>query len=250
MTAHTALPHLLTTTTKSNIVTTAPSRGLSPSSLPRSRSPIRPPSPPLHHRQQKMPSPRTSPALRPQSPLSPRFEAQSHRFETLQPPSPRAMHNRATGNSQRRANTTSLKLPSLPRYHPANFPSGHSSVQTTPDGTSLGSPQAPLSPRAHQRVVSDAQKHLFAYQRDMISRAQSPGGLDKPTSPRLEPLGSPGPVTPLELEGDGGYLVAGARHGPGESQTGEGRNELVEKLIREETRQQRGGDGVGRGERR
>lgn len=150
------------------------------------------------------------------------------------------MHSRATGNSQRRANTTSLKLPALPRYHPANFPSGHSSVQTTPDTTSLGSPQAPLSPRAHQRVVSDAQKHLLAYQREMISRAQSPGGIDKPMSPRLEPLGSPGPVTPLELEGDGGYLVAGARHSG--SDEDKGREELVDQLIREEARRRRTSD--------
>lgn len=152
------------------------------------------------------------------------------------------MHNRAAGNSQRRANTTSLKLPSLPRYHPANFPSNHSSVQSTPDTTSLGSPQAPLSPRAHQRVVSDAQKHLLAYQREMISRAQTPGGMEKPVSPRLQPLGSPGPVTPLELEGDGGYLVAGARHGGDGEQE---REELVQKLIREETKRRRTNEGAG-----
>ena len=71
----------------------------------------------------------------------------------------------------------------------------------------------------------------------MISRAQSPGGMDKPTSPRLEPLGSPGPVTPLELEGDGGYLMAGSRY----AEEGEkGRQELVEKLIREEAGRRRG----------
>lgn len=189
-----------------------------------------------------MPSPRTSPALRPQSPLSPRYESQSHhRLEPVQPTSPRAMHNRATANSQRRANTNSLKLPTLPRYHPANFPSYHSSAQTTPDASSTAnSPNAPVSPRgagSHQRVVSDAQKHLLAYQREMISRAQSPGGMDKPTSPRLEPLGSPGPVTPLELEGDGGYLMAGSRY----AEEGEkGRQELVEKLIREEAGRRRG----------
>lgn len=226
-------------------VTTAPSKGVSPSPLPRSKSPIRAAasSPP----KQRMPSPRTSPALRPQSPLSPRYESQGHRFDTLQPPSSRTVHNRAAGNSQRRANTTSLKLPSLPRYHPANFPSNHSSAQTTPDTASLGSPQAPLSPRAHQRVVSDAQKHLLAYQREMISRAQSPGGMDKPVSPKLEPLGSPGPVTPLELEGDGGYLLAGARYC---GEVAKEREELVEKLIREETRRRRTGDAAARPEDR
>lgn len=52
-------------------------------------------------------------------------------------------------------------------------------------------------------------------------------------SPRLAPLGSPGPVTPLELEGEGGFFVAGAR-GAGSQREGVNSNELVEKLIEEE----------------
>lgn len=36
--------------------------------------------------------------------------------------------------------------------------------------------------------------------------------LTKPVSPRILPAGSPGPITPFELEGeDGGYIVAGNR---------------------------------------
>ena len=98
----------------------------------------------------------------------------------------------------------------------------------------MGSPQPPASPRTHQRVISDAQKHLLFYQREMISvaaRASSPAQLEGPQSPRLVPLGSPGPVTPLELEADEGYLVAGARNGGDAAVQSE---ELVEKLIREE----------------
>ena len=35
-------------------------------------------------------------------------------------------------------------------------------------------------------------------------------GMPKPVSPRLAPLGSPGPVTPMELSsGEGGYLSKG-----------------------------------------
>ena len=184
-----------------------------------------------------MPSPRSSPAIRPQSPLSPRYD--TGRFETLQPPSPRQMHGRSVGSSQRRANTGSLKLPSLPRYHPANFPSANSSLQTTPDAGNMGSPQPPMSPRAHQKVINDAQKHLFLYQRELVSvaRAQSPQ-LDNPRSPRLAPMGSPGPVTPLELEGDGGYLVAGARSSSKEDVSS---NELVDNMIREEAARRRKG---------
>ena len=63
------------------------------------------------------------------------------------------------------------------------------------------------------------------------ARAPSPNRLDNPASPRLVPVGSPGPVTPLELESDDGYLAAGSRSGGKE---GVSSNELVEKLIREE----------------
>ena len=181
---------------------------------------------PLHSaKPSRMPSPRSSPAMRPVSPLSPRYEPS--RFESLQPPAPRAMHSRQ-GNGSRRANTGSLKLPSLPRFHPANFPSSHSSMQSTPED---GPANPPVSPRAHQRMYSDAQKHLFMYQQQTMAARSGGKAEDRPVSPRLAPLGSPGPVTPLELEQNEGYLLAGAH------QTGSGEPAaLVEKLIREESR--------------
>ena len=33
----------------------------------------------------------------------------------------------------------------------------------------------------------------------------------KPASPKLEPCGSPGPITPFELEESDGYMIAGGR---------------------------------------
>ena len=197
-------------------------RALSPS---RSRSPLL--QPPTSNR---MPSPRSSPALRPTSPLSPRYEPS--RFESLQPPSPRAMHSRQVGNGTRLANTHSLKLPSLPRFHPANYPSAHSSAKSTPDE---GPANPPVSPRAHQRMYSDAQKHLLMYHHQSVASAARSNGKvdDKPVSPRLAPLGSPGPVTPLELEQQEGYLVAGSNHaGIGMG----GSADYVDRLIREESR--------------
>lgn len=35
------------------------------------------------------------------------------------------------------------------------------------------------------------------------------GAAHRPVSPKLHPLGSPGPVTPMELEGGAGYLEHG-----------------------------------------
>lgn len=95
-----------------------------------------------------------------------------------------------------------------------------------------------MSPRTHQKNISDAQKHLFVYQRELVAaaRSQSPSQIDDPESPRLAPLGSPGPVTPLELEGDDGYLVAGARSAGKESAPSA---ELVDKMIREEAARRR-----------
>ena len=180
--------------------------------------------------------------MRPQSPLSSRYEGSSARFDSFRPPSPRKVHGRSAGNNHRRANSHSLKLPSLPRFHPANFPSSQynnpSSYSHHPSGRA--SPQRPGSPRAiHQRMSSsDAQKHLLAYHRDLAATAN----IQKPQSPRLAPLGSPGPVTPLELEHDHdeGYLVAGARR---TGKVDHPVDELLESLIQEEARRGRAGGG-------
>jgi len=100
----------------------------------------------------------------------------------------------------------------------------------------------PKHSTAHFRSDSDAKRRLQQYQRDMVAQAalgarEVIGGagpkataaasaygvslrniqlptakVHKPTSPRLAPLGSPGPVTPMDLEengGDGGYLTRG-----------------------------------------
>jgi hypothetical protein len=150
------------------------------------------------------------------------------------PPQPRLRPNTS------RSPNASLKLPSLPRFHPANFPSSqHSSAGNTP-GTGVTSPQGPLSsPRPHSRQHSDLQRQLHAYQRGLIasamrtSPATSPRAAAKPDSPRLEPLGSPGPVTPLMLEEQGGYLVAGSRSS-GKPEAAQ--DELVEKFIQDEAR--------------
>lgn len=168
--------------------------------------------------------------MRPASPLS---GCKTSHFESLQP-AIRTMHSRTGSSTHRRPQGQSLHLPSLPRFHPANFPSAHNSTQSTPDGTSsTSSPQPPMSPRSHQRMYNDVQKQLYFNQRETLSaRVTSPSQAGKPVSPRLHPLGSPGPVTPLELEGKGGYLVGGARSSPNDTTSPE---ELVEKLIRQET---------------
>lgn len=149
-----------------------------------------------------MPSARSATAaMRPTTPLSPRYETVSPRFEAYQqsrqpsngPRSPNAQ-------PQRRQYSNNLTLPGLPRFHPANYPSAHSSVVGTPL-TGPNTPRGPMSPVLQQKFgAHDTQKQMHAYQREHGVRPSSSHFSEGPDSPRLQPLGSPGPVTPLLLE--------------------------------------------------
>lgn len=167
------------------------------------------------------PMPRTT-MMSPPSTLSARAGADSLAIPS-QAPRIRPGRHQSTGS-------TNLKLPSLPRFHPANFPSANSSGAGTPN-TNPSSPQPPSSPRSQ---YSDAQRQLYVYQRELLANAtRNMATGTKPASPRLNPLGSPGPVTPLELEGQqSDYLTAGLRS----SGITESRNDLVDKLLQEESK--------------
>lgn len=105
-----------------------------------------------------------------------------------------------------------------------------------------------MSPRTQQRQYNEAQRALLSYQREFYNqqaalaqasathKRQTSSG-NKPVSPRLMPMnGSPGPVTPLELEADG-YLTAGS----GAASHAE-RAEYVERLIREQVDRMQNGN--------
>jgi len=68
------------------------------------------------------------------------------------------------------------------------------------------------------------------------------GKTPKPDSPRIMPLGSPGPITPFELEEASGYMVAGARAGGGGD---EKEREMVGRMIRDEERRMGHREGSG-----
>jgi len=71
---------------------------------------------------------------------------------------------------------------------------------------------------------------MYIYQQQLMANAARQARVSnaKPTSPKLIPLDSPGPVTPMELEGADGYLTAGINPTDAASH--------VDKLIREEAR--------------
>ncbi|KAI0109421.1 hypothetical protein F4776DRAFT_657220 [Hypoxylon sp. NC0597] len=133
---------------------------------------------------------------------------------------------------------------SNPMPPPPTISKSESQVPTARDSSSIG----------HSRNESDAKRRLQQYQRDMIAQASLAlnGGnvnaatlsslrtigfssMSKPSKPRLAPLGSPGPVTPMELEGSqDGYL--GAR-GPADAQV----EEIARAIRAEEERKRREG---------
>jgi hypothetical protein len=138
------------------------------------------------------------------SPLSPRSEPLAIPSQTRRRPN--------LNSRQSSSGPGHLRLPSLPRFHPANFASSQNSSHAGTPVTGPNSPNTPSSPQANRNRQYEVQRQMYAYQQQILSstsgQVRAPGSL-KPTSPRLEPLASPGAVTPLELGGADGYLTAG-----------------------------------------
>lgn len=136
--------------------------------------------------------------------------------------------------SQSILSTTHSNIPSpdvlaipMGKYHPSNYKPVSPSVVAGPNPVASPTPPAQLEipslgkkkRPAHQRHTSDVKRKLQQYQRDMIAQAKLAGLADpserrgnaKPSSPKLQPLGSQGPITPLELEESTEYMAAGTR---------------------------------------
>ena len=128
----------------------------------------------------------------------------------------------------------SLNLAGLPKFHPANFSHADSSAPL-PTRSSRG---INSQPRAN-RHGSDAQQKLQQYQREVVAGFTrlsysnlSQSIKSEPESPRLAPRGSPGdPMTPLMLENDNDYLMAGSGFPRSDAATG---REMVENLLKKE----------------
>ena len=158
----------------------------------------------------------------PTSPLSPTLPMQSLSSTSCQ--------------QERRRPPMNVNLSGLPKFHPANFPTKDS--DNHPPSPRLTRPGAP-QPRTTRG--SDAQQKLHQYQREVIanatqsSRSALPSRLNvRPDSPRLAPLRSPvDPMTPLLLDGQGDYLLAGSGSSSSNFHDGDGR-EIVERLVCQE----------------
>ncbi|KAB8072748.1 hypothetical protein BDV29DRAFT_176806 [Aspergillus leporis] len=128
-------------------------------------------------------APTMSPSARPSSPQPPRSRAQ---------------------NSAKSA--PAIHLSNLPRFHPAIFQASSGSQ---------GQPPSPRQPRqSSYRTSSGPRDPVWQYQdyMDTMTLSKTPPRplSPSPSAPRLDPLLSPGPVTPLALEEASGYLISGA----------------------------------------
>lgn len=100
-----------------------------------------------------------------------------------------------------------MYLGNLPRFHPAAYQSPNSLSK------------APLSPTANQgrsfayRVSSSGSHDALRQYRELVAASVSlsrnaSSGRDEISAPRLDPLCSPGPVTPLALEDADNYMAS------------------------------------------
>ena len=159
----------------------------------------------------KMHTERTNSYYTPTSPLSPTMNP------SARPISPQPARLRARQSPK---NSKSMRIGELPRYHPLAF----ESPNETP-GTNDTRPTSPIFVQSNaQRFGSAASPRLMRqYQRELLARADISSRIaaspftSKPDAPRIDPANSPGPVTPLALEGSDYFTVSGRMGGPAES---------------------------------
>ena len=133
-------------------------------------------------------------------------------------------------------------LSNLPRFHPAVYqPSGGSQTTT-------GQSQPPTQSRQHtyrQPSGSSSRDGMWQYGGlvDSVTAPRASGQPSpSPSAPRLDPLNSPGPVTPLVLEDANSYLASGTGSAADSRNPGPA-PDMVERLLAREgerSRQQGG----------
>ncbi|KAL8733681.1 MAG: hypothetical protein Q9181_003497 [Wetmoreana brouardii] len=179
---------------------------------------------PIHRRNMRTDCGGASPRYTPSSPLSPTMSIQSIPSISSITQQKARLHSRNQHNSRQ---VKPLTIPTLPPYHPANYESTGLSPRTSRPAIS-----------SHGRQLSDAQKRLQRHQRDLVINATRTASLNntkspkrRPSSPRLNPLSSPGPITPLMLEGQTDYFLGGPNAASTSTSKSSERQEMVDRLI-------------------
>ncbi|KAF7585476.1 hypothetical protein BBP40_010825 [Aspergillus hancockii] len=163
------------------------------------------------------------------SPVSPTMSP------SARPASPQPPRSRAPNPTK---SVPSIHLSNLPRFHPAIFQASSGSQ---------GQPPSPRQPRQPSyRMSSGPRDPMWQYQDYMdtvtISKTPSRPLSPSPSAPRLDPLLSPGPVTPLALEEASGYLISGPSNSSAfcsRDNTAGPAPDLVDRLITRENERAR-----------
>ena len=144
--------------------------------------------------------------------------------------SPTISPRRPSSPQPSRSSRTQAK--SMPGFHLGTLPRFHPAVYQPSAPSQSGQPPSPRQSRHAYRTTSGSRDMKYQY-RDLLDASGA-----SPSAPRLDPLRSPGPVTPLALE-SADYLAAGSKGAervPREhtSQHSGPSPDLVEKLIARE----------------
>ncbi|KGO66400.1 hypothetical protein PITC_066960 [Penicillium italicum] len=103
-----------------------------------------------------------------------------------------------TQNPSKAKQTQNFHLGSLPRFHPAVYQSSSTAQNAT------SQPPSPRQARQSTYRTAAGSRDMMWQYREFIESVQQ-----DPSAPRLDPLVSPGPVTPLALEA-GDYVTHGS----------------------------------------
>ncbi|BDD57752.1 hypothetical protein MPDQ_006797 [Monascus purpureus] len=139
--------------------------------------------------------------------------------------------------------TPSFPLGSLPRFHPTVYQSPNASHN------SGSQPSSSQQARNHSYRHSSGSRDALRQYRELVesvalSRTPSGSLSPGPSAPRLGPLRSPGPVTPLTLEEPSSYLAAAGAvtqsdHWACQQHYGPPQDRVMEKLVVRESERAR-----------
>lgn len=168
----------------------------------------------------KAPSSHNSPAVAPYGTFSPG----GHSITTAPLPNTTTLNDNTSFRRPplRKTPNTSAFLATMSqgKYHPSNYKSPNA-----PDASSTQT-QSTIQNLLPSASAQDIRRKLQQYQRDMVEQAAMAARLHMPLalprSPKLVPLGSPGPVTPWELDGENGGFPGFGKEGSGAAMSGNG----------------------------
>lgn len=149
---------------------------------------------------------------------------------TMSPSSPQPSRSRTQNSSKA---VPGFSLGSLPRFHPAVY-------QSSPISHAVAAqPPSPRQSRQPSYRTSSGPRDFKSQYREFLEAHH-----DSPSAPRLDPLRSPGPVTPLALETSDYFAAASLSTADRSSRDTSGQHagpppDLVEKIIARENERAR-----------